>query len=1214
MLIARAGRAGRGTLVLAAPFLTTIVTAASPAPAQTALELIEVSGPAASAAGLEPGHRLRSAAPPPPSGEVVLSSPFVLDLLAVDWAPRGGVELVGEVDGASRRWRLDAGPWGLRAALPLGPSLDAAYRAALEPTAGAEVVRALTETLDAERGLALPTAAWLWREVGRLASARLDRDTADDAYARALASLSEATAAWRDGAAVLVRLDRARSALAASRWDRAREEVQAATETAPVGTLLAAAVIGVHASLAQRVGEIDEAERLFAEALALREALAPGSYVVAATLDDLAQVALNRDDASRGEELASRALELQRAAGLEREAARSLRLLGGAAMVRDELDAADAALAEAEEILARADPDSTERIATYVQRGIIAQRRGRIDEAEQRFEAARSLAERLEPEGVGLPSILNNLGVIAWRRGDLALAEQRWRDAAERLEAIAPGNTGLPIFLMNLATATKTRGDFVTAEGLYRRVLELRRRVAPRAKTVGISLNNLGGMRKELGDLDGAERYYRESLEIHQELAPDGLDAALVMVNLAQVARERGDLDGAEQLLRRSLEIRERLAPRSGPHATSHANLGGLALERGDLDDAQQSFTTALELREAQAPGGLEVAISLQDLGRLAQRRGDLGAAEERHRAALAIRRRLAPGTLREAESWHHLGLAQRAGGRPAEAEQSLCHATEVLDRLEPDIAAAEEDRASFRAELADYYRECLDAQLAAGRPRLAFATLERSRARSLLLQLSERDLDLDAELPDELAAAIRRNRLEADRILGDLARNDGTSDPAALRELGDRLAELNEERARLRAEMRAASPRLAGLRQPETLDWEGAARALDPGTALLAYSTGERRTLLFVVRGAAPGGDPPPLEVLPIALGREVLDARVRALRESIARRQAPDPVLDRVTAELYAALLAPAEPLLEGAERLLISPDGPLHVLPFSALAPAGDGEGRSPYLIERWALHFVLSATVYRELRSAPEPAQPTLIAFGDPGPESAQTPLPSTELRAYLGSVSELRPLPWARQEVLALESLFDDRARVFTGEAASEARVKRLAPEAGYLHFATHGLLSERFPLSSALRLAEEGDENGLLEAWEIIEQLRLDARLVTLSSCESALGRELGGEGLIGLTRAFQFAGARAVLASIWQVADRATAELMRRTYSRIAAGDASLDDALRDAQVSLLAAEALGAGAGPEETRAVGGLARRGTDWRHPFYWAGFQLYGDPR
>jgi CHAT domain-containing protein len=136
------------------------------------------------------------------------------------------------------------------------------------------------------------------------------------------------------------------------------------------------------------------------------------------------------------------------------------------------------------------------------------------------------------------------------------------------------------------------------------------------------------------------------------------------------------------------------------------------------------------------------------------------------------------------------------------------------------------------------------------------------------------------------------------------------------------------------------------------------------------------------------------------------------------------------------------------------------------------------------------------------------------------------------------------------------------------------------------------------PLNSALALTlpespAPGRDNGLLQAWEIFEQVRLDADLVTLSACETALGQEMGGEGLVGLARAFQYAGARSVLASLWGVGDDSTAELMKRFYGHLQAGKAK-DEALRAAQIDLLR------GAAP-------GVA-------HPFHWAPFVLIGDWR
>jgi CHAT domain-containing protein len=146
-------------------------------------------------------------------------------------------------------------------------------------------------------------------------------------------------------------------------------------------------------------------------------------------------------------------------------------------------------------------------------------------------------------------------------------------------------------------------------------------------------------------------------------------------------------------------------------------------------------------------------------------------------------------------------------------------------------------------------------------------------------------------------------------------------------------------------------------------------------------------------------------------------------------------------------------------------------------------------------------------------------------------------------------------------------------------------------------WACHGLLDERFPLNSALALTlpesqAEGQDNGLLQAWEIFESVRLDADLVTLSACDTALGKEMGGEGLVGVTRAFQFAGARSVLASLWSVSDISTARFMKRFYRYLRSGK-SKDEALRLAQI--------------DQIQGKPGAA-------HPFHWAAFELFGDWR
>jgi len=297
----------------------------------------------------------------------------------------------------------------------------------------------------------------------------------------------------------------------------------------------------------------------------------------------------------------------------------------------------------------------------------------------------------------------------------------------------------------------------------------------------------------------------------------------------------------------------------------------------------------------------------------------------------------------------------------------------------------------------------------------------------------------------------------------------------------------------------------------------------------------------------------------------------------------------------ELYVLLLKPAEALMSSSQRLLISPDGPLHVLPFGALV-RGAGEARQ-YLVEWKPLHFVVSATVYAELKRGRKEGLSgpgRVVAFGDPKYPAAPSDVGNLELRSFLGKGMGITPLPGTREEVEGIAELYPKQTVKYLGEEATEERAKGLGKEVRYVHFACHGLLDERFPLNSALALTvpedpKEGQENGLLQAWEVFERVRLDAELVTLSACETGLGKEMGGEGLVGLTRAFQYAGARSVLASLWSVSDESTVGLMKGFYGGLKAGKGK-DEALRDAQLGLL-----------KDARTA-----------HPFHWAPFQITGD--
>ena len=433
------------------------------------------------------------------------------------------------------------------------------------------------------------------------------------------------------------------------------------------------------------------------------------------------------------------------------------------------------------------------------------------------------------------------------------------------------------------------------------------------------------------------------------------------------------------------------------------------------------------------------------------------------------------------------------------------------------------------------------------------------------------------------------------------------TRDAARIDMLEEELAEVRIDRLKLANHSRPPSPHDA----PQPLAFADAVQALDPGTLLLSYMVGESGTILFI---AAPGQ---PLDVVLLSVGQPELSKNVdhvfRLIRESrldasigeLRRRS-----LEIAARRLYDSLLAPAETRIEEADRVLLVPDGPLHRLPFGILMrPESDGgigaDTVDVYFAAWKPFHVALSVTAHAEIRKKQRsPARHRVVAFGDPDysavidGDRVDASLRSAVRRGFFA----LGRLPYSGEEVREIARLYDlDDEDVFVGPEAREARLRDLQDDAAILHLAVHGYLDHKVPNESALvftienDLAKVGMSNGLLHVWELLEgDVRIDVDLVVLSSCSSALGGELGGEGLIGMTRAFHHAGARAVVAALWDVDDRFTLELMKRFHRHLKLGE-STSDALRNAQRELM-------------VFGDGGLG----DASAPYSWAGFQVFGE--
>lgn len=461
-----------------------------------------------------------------------------------------------------------------------------------------------------------------------------------------------------------------------------------------------------------------------------------------------------------------------------------------------------------------------------------------------------------------------------------------------------------------------------------------------------------------------------------------------------------------------------------------------------------------------------------------------------------------------------------------------LKRAVDVIEAQRSTIAS-DRYRMSFVGDKQDIYRDLVDALLASGRDEEAFRYAERAKARALV--------DL---LASKKAFGSGVHATESATLLASLDRDETTHLASAGQTGASGTRGIPLATRRQIAEVQPALVSLVTVSEPETARVQA---LLAPGETLIEYYGGGDSLHAFVLRK---GG------IKAFTLDGKGVDDDVRAFRAIVSdpRKQG----YAALARALYDRLLKPLEGAISG-DAIAVVPHGALHYLPFVAL-----NDGRRNVL-QKYKLRMLPSASVLAYLPERKKGAG-GLIAFGNPDLGNPKYDLPGAE--------AEARHITASRAG-----------ARLLVRKAASETAAKTQAGAFGYVHFATHGTFDAAHPLTSGLLMAGGGGNDGMLTVGELYD-LNLKADLVTLSACETALGKVASGDDVVGLTRGFLFAGARSVIASLWQVDDAATNALMTALYKEMDKG-ASKRDALRAGQLATFA------------------------KFPHPAYWAAFQLTG---
>jgi CHAT domain-containing protein/Flp pilus assembly protein TadD len=782
----------------------------------------------------------------------------------------------------------------------------------------------------------------------------------------------------------------------------------------------------------------------------------------------------------------------------------------------------------------------------------------------QENEAALQTFTRAESFFSGAPafeaSVRQSLGELRYAHGDLGGAIDEYRQAlklrhrlGERAhEAVTSSSLGL---------ALQLRGRYDEAADLFDRALALwQPQDDPRERAT--TLLNRGHLHRELGEVDQARERFNAALPLFRQARDrNGEAAALNALGLVALDAKRW----AEALphLQGALALRP---PGSRGWAVTLTTLGVAHRELGHMKGARRAYSEALPIFRSLGDFR-EQASSLGNLGRLEAATGHYAAALGDFDQALGLYRTLADApnlawTL-EGKAWvlRRRGDLEGARGLMKEAlasvEQHRLHQTSFTTR------------AAFFATQQDSYDFLIDLLMEMHREAEALEVSERSLARSLLDGLAAAGTDFRHGAASELREQGLEKQIDALVSRQTHLSQNPAVGPQQLQSLEAELRRRWDELDRVRAELHANDPRYVALTQPQPASAAQIQRSLlDRDTLLLEFRLGEKRSFLWAVT-------PDSLQSFELP-GRAEIDSVARGVCDLLARSRSPTATGPQL-AKLGHLLLDPVAPLLPG-KRLLMVGNGVLQSIPFAALPEPGGGEP----LVAHHEIVTVPSVSVLGELRRevASRPlARKTLWVLANPD----------------FGGIFE--PLRHSQAEAEAILKLAPSPKREVSGRDASRSAILNGAlRDYRFLHFATHGLFPSTDFGGGRLVLAQIDSEgkpvaNGYLHLSDIYE-LNLRADLVVLSACQSALGREVRGEGMMGMTRGFFYAGAERVLVSLWNVNDRLTVELMRHFYRGMLVEKLSPPAALRAAQDAI----------------------RRQAHWQAPYYWAGFTLQGEWR
>ena len=785
-------------------------------------------------------------------------------------------------------------------------------------------------------------------------------------------------------------------------------------------------------------------------------------------------------------------------------------------------------------------------------------------------------------------------------------------DLGEYKEALAQCNQALEIKrefqdLGGQAAVFKNLGSVYAGLGDYQKALDLYLQSRALFKSLNdregeaLVTNNVGWAYAQVGEYEKAIEVQSQALPVFQE---QGNKYALATL-LSNIAVNYSNLKNFQKALEIQLQVLPLRSEKDDPSGKA-ITLGNIAVcysKLGDKQKALEYYTQALALHRV-SQNQRQLAITLKNFGTFLRDEGQTTKALDYLNEARTISTAIGDRTT-QATVLFELARLEFDRGSLVDAGKLIEEATNTIESVRVSLKS-QQLRTSYLASVRKYYEFQIEVlmKLHQQRPNEGFdaAALqisEKSRARSLLELLREARAEIRhgvepslIEREESLRRLIAEKAEEQTRLLS------GKYTEEKARDLAQQLEALTTEYDQLQSRIRQASPRYAALIEPVPIGVKAIQKQLlDENTLLLEYALGEQKSFVWAVT---------PDSVQSFELpGRATIEQEAKRYYQLLADRNAS---LAEASTSLTGMLLAPVAGELKQ-KRLVIVAEGVLQYLPFATLQSP---EGSRPLIVDH-EIVTLPSASVLAVLRedfANRKPAPRSVAVLADPvfsandarlNQQASHTEGSSVwndaQRSASESGLDGLVRLRFSRQEADQIVRVANEGRSLKALDFSANRAVAMDARLSDYriVHFATHGLINNQHPDLSGIVLSlvdEQGrSQNGFLRLYDIYN-LKLNADLVVLSACQTALGKEIKGEGLVGLTRGFMYAGAPRVVASLWRIDDRGTAEIMKRFYESMLKDGLRPAAALRAAQISML-----------NDKR-----------WQSPHFWAAFTIQGEWR